>query len=331
MPKTPAFLAILGVTLALTACSTPSPEPDASADAAKSITSECTPDGAGSKSVTVSGDFGAEPTVTFESPLSVTDTERSVVIEGTGTDVANAGAQVSVSYVAYNASTGKTIDTTGYGAEAPTADLAVDESLYIEGLVRAINCSVEGDRVVAVMPPADAFGATGEESFGVGADDSIIFVIDINSVVIVPSQAWGEPQEAEKGLPTVALAKDGAPTITIPKGDAPTELKVSVLKKGDGAVIAAGDTVSLEYTGVIWATGKTFDSSWKTAGATTFPTTGVIEGFSAAMVGQAVGSQVLVIIPPASGYGSEGKPAAGISGTDTLVFVLDLLGTAPAA
>jgi peptidylprolyl isomerase len=136
-------------------------------------------------------------------------------------------------------------------------------------------------------------------------------------------------QEPVAGLPTVTLADDGKPTVSIPDADAPTELAVSVLQKGAGAVVAEGDTVTLEYTGVNWDTGKTFDSSWTTSGPTSFATTAVVKGFGTALVGQTVGSQVLAVIPPALGYGAAGNDAAGISGTDTLVFVVDILATAP--
>ena len=60
-----------------------------------------------------------------------------------------------------------------------------------------------------------------------------------------------------------------------------------------------------------------------------FSTDGVIAGFRNALVGQQVGSQVLVVIPPADGYGAQGQPSAGIGGTDTLVFVIDILDTTP--
>jgi peptidylprolyl isomerase len=53
----------------------------------------------------------------------------------------------------------------------------------------------------------------------------------------------------------------------------------------------------------------------------------VVSGFGKAMVGQTVGSQVEVIIPPSEGYGTAGQESAGISGTDTLVFVIDILAT----
>jgi peptidylprolyl isomerase len=45
-------------------------------------------------------------------------------------------------------------------------------------------------------------------------------------------------------------------------------------------------------------------------------------------VGQTVGSRVLLVVPPADGYGSAGQSQVGINGTDTLVFVVDILAAA---
>jgi FKBP-type peptidyl-prolyl cis-trans isomerase len=331
--KLPVLLVIAGAALALTGCSSSVSNP--SADASTASSAECAAPGKISDSVKVTGDFGTSPKVTFKTPLATPKTtERSVVVTGKGKEVAKTGSVLDVSYTAYNATTGKTIDTTEYGADAKSTQLSVDKTKYIPGLVAAVDCSVSGDRVVAVMPPSDGFGTDGSSGFGIGAKDSMIFVIDVNKVTAPPvilAKANGAEQKPEAGLPTVKLAKDGAPTVTIPKTDPPTELKIADLKKGDGAVVGDGDTVSVEYTGVIWATGKTFDTSWKTAGATSFPTSGVIPGFGKALVGQTVGSQVIAVIPPADGYGAAGVPKAGIGGTDTLVFVVDILGTTPAA
>ena len=100
-----------------------------------------------------------------------------------------------------------------------------------------------------------------------------------------------------------------------------------MLKKGDGETVADGASVTVHYTGVIWATGETFDSSWTRGEPATFSTSGVVEGFSAALVGQTVGSQVLAVIPPAQGYGDTPPESSGIGATDTLVFVIDILAT----
>nr|MTA38309.1 peptidylprolyl isomerase [Actinomycetota bacterium] len=57
----------------------------------------------------------------------------------------------------------------------------------------------------------------------------------------------------------------------------------------------------------------------------TFSTQGVIQGFHDALVGQKVGSRVVVIIPSELGYGDTGS-GDQIKGGDTLVFVVDILG-----
>ncbi len=54
----------------------------------------------------------------------------------------------------------------------------------------------------------------------------------------------------------------------------------------------------------------------------------MIAGWDRGLVGQPVGSQVLLIVPPDDGYGAEGKPEIKIKGTDTLVFVVDILDAA---
>ncbi len=100
-----------------------------------------------------------------------------------------------------------------------------------------------------------------------------------------------------------------------------------VLIKGTGPVVAAGQTITVHYTGVIWASGKQFDSSWDRGQPIDFQigVGKVIAGWDEGLVGQTVGSQVLLVIPPDKGYGSAGQSSAGISGTDTLVFVVDIL------
>jgi peptidylprolyl isomerase len=103
-----------------------------------------------------------------------------------------------------------------------------------------------------------------------------------------------------------------------------------VLKKGSGPKVKEGEPVTVHYTGVLWDTKKVFDSSWKSGAPATFPISGVVPGFGKAMVGQTVGSQVIAVIPPADGYGPDGNQQDPntpdqISGTDTMVFVIDIL------
>jgi peptidylprolyl isomerase len=105
------------------------------------------------------------------------------------------------------------------------------------------------------------------------------------------------------------------------------ELVAQPLIKGTGPEVTAGQNLTVHYTGVIWDTGKQFDSSWDRGEPSDFQigTGNVIQGWDTGLVGQTVGSQVLLVVPPEQGYGSQGSKDAGISGTDTLVFVVDIL------
>lgn len=287
------------------------------------------PSGSASDSVKVSGEFGKEPTVDFTAPLTTKSTERTVNIAGKDAkNFAGPNDQVKLNFALYDGTTGKRLTATDY-AEGSEAEFSVNESVYLSGLIKTIACSTEGSRVVGVIPPAEGFGDNGSSDLGIAAGESIVFVVDV--VAISPGVATGEPQPAVEGMPKVTLGEDGTPTITIPKTDPPNELKIALLKKGDGDVVAEGDSVKLQYVGVNWTTGEVFDQSWGSQGAVEFTTGGVVKGFGQALVGQAVGSQVLVVIPPALGYGASGNADAGIGGKDTIVFVIDILGTTPAA
>ncbi len=50
----------------------------------------------------------------------------------------------------------------------------------------------------------------------------------------------------------------------------------------------------------------------------------VIPGWDKGLVGQTVGSRVMLVVPPKDGYGDAGS--GEIKGTDTMVFAVDILG-----
>ena len=314
------FLLVAGLAASLAACSSPT------------TVAGCTPaaSGSSSDSVTVTGELGAEPTVEFPAPLTVDATQRTVAIEGEGDTVANLNDQVTIDFTLYNATTGTKLTATPY-TEEERADFSINESVYLVGLIKTLQCSQVGSRVVGVIPASDGFGDTGSTDLGVAAGDALVFIADV--VSISPGAADGKPVDVtDDTLPTVKLAEDGTPTITIPDADPPAEFKLAVLKQGDGTVVAEGDSVTVQYVGINWNTKTVFDQSWNKSGPVTFATTGVVPGFSQGMVGQKVGSQILVVIPPELGYGPSGGSGDSISATDTIVFVIDILATeAPAA
>ena len=317
MRKLPALITIATVSvLALAGCSG-SPSNDTGAAGIN-----CVDSGKASEAVKVTGKAGAEPKVKFKSPMTAEATEVSVVTEGKG-DAVKTDDIVELGFSFYNAGTGEKMNAGGFGDDLGAPITLAKESSVFPALMKGVACATYGSRVAVVAPPADAFGEKGNEELKVAPEDNIVFVIDVKSEI--PPRANGEDQKPVDGFPTVALAKDGAPTVTVPEGDAPTELKTAVLKKGDGAKVAEDNTVVVHYAGVVWSTGEVFDQTWGKSGPTPISLASVVPGFAQGLVDQTVGSQVMISIPPELGYGAEGQPDAGITGTDTLVFVVDIL------
>ncbi|MBX9245022.1 FKBP-type peptidyl-prolyl cis-trans isomerase [Actinotalea ferrariae] len=133
---------------------------------------------------------------------------------------------------------------------------------------------------------------------------------------------------ADNTLPTASGSFGDKPVLTFPDTPAPTELGVQVISQGTGELVESGDDIEVNYYGQVWG-GRMFDNSYDRGSSISFPigVGAVIGGWDEGLVGQAVGSRVLLSIPPHLGYGERGMPQAGIGGTDTLVFVVDIIGT----
>ena len=346
----PIALVAAAAALLLTACSgsgdsKASSTPKASASSSATDTGCSLKPGSASNAVKITGDVGTAPTVTVPSGTKAASEQRTVVKKGSGA-TPKAGRWVVGGLDAYDATTGKAIGQSfGWGSQQGELTVMIGDPQKVPGLTKAFGCVPVGSRVVYAAPASVAFGSADNVSNNfsdgsVKATDSVVFVADVLGEV--PNKADGAAQPAQAGFPTVKLASDGAPTVTIPKTPAPTTTKVEVLKKGTGATVKSGDTVIVQYQGTEWKSGKVFDQSWGTAHeqqgqapaantAAQFATTGVVKGFSEALVGHTVGSQVLVVMTPADGYGD--NPPQGqsiITKTSSLVFVVDILQTASA-
>ncbi|HTW98538.1 MAG TPA: FKBP-type peptidyl-prolyl cis-trans isomerase, partial [Acidimicrobiales bacterium] len=147
---------------------------------------------------------------------------------------------------------------------------------------------------------------------------------------VEPTSAADHP--AADGLPTVSGGFGKTPSISFPSSSPPTTLVSRVLDRGDGPDVRKGDLIAVNYTGQIWK-GKVFDSTFlakfdhQTPFATEIGAGQVVAGWDDGIPGTRVGSRLLLVLPPKWGYGKSGAPKAGISGSDTLVFVIDVLGT----
>lgn len=283
--------------------------------------------------ITATGAFGKEPKVKIpaEKLKPSGKLKTTELIKGKGPVVAKDGtAFVSTIFYKWDGKTSKKLSST-YEQNQPVP-MAIGKT-GIKGLDKALPGHAVGSRLVVEVPPAEAFGKEGNPQADVKGTDTLVFVIDVLAAYPKGATASGTEQKlTDKNLPKVEAGKPGeAPKITIPKADPPSKLQVKVLIQGNGPVVAKGDTLVTNYEGRIWNSGKLFDSSWQRGEFGTFPigTGGVVPGWDKGLVGQKAGSRVLLVLPPSEGYGKTGQPQAGIKGTDTLVFVIDVLGSLP--
>src|SRR4051812_7614378 len=114
------------------------------------------------------------------------------------------------------------------------------------------------------------------------------------------------------------------PKIPKPSGKPPAKLTVVDIVKGSGASAQNGDTLTVDYAGDSWSTGKEFDASWNRGQP--FPVTlgqgQVIQGWEQGLLGMKKGGRRLLVIPPELGYGSSGS-GTKIKPDETLLFVVD--------
>jgi len=281
-----------------------------------------------SPAVSVSGQFGQNPKITIPAQTAGKALVTKTLITGSGPALTKQDAFVG-NYAVYiwSGKTHKLAEST-FTTKSP----ALFSGQLLPGLETALIGKKMGSRVLAVIPPSKGYGKTGNSQAGVTATDTLVFVVDMIKSFPDNASATGA-QESNGGgsLPTVTAKTGTAPTISVNSTHkAPTNLISKTLIRGSGPVVAKGQTVVTQYVGVIWRTGKVFDSSWSrgqpfgfTIGATPSQ---VISGWDKGLIGQTVGSRVLLAVPPADGYGKTGSTQAGIKGTDTLVFVVDILG-----
>jgi FKBP-type peptidyl-prolyl cis-trans isomerase len=282
----------------------------------------------GEPPVKVAGAYGEQPDVVFPDERPGDALAVSTPVEGEGATVAK-GDVVVANYIGYRWGTsGSKLIAGSYGAGGHPA--AFPSGKLVPGLDKALIGKAVGSRVVVVIPPKEGYGEKGNPQLEVGAEDSLVFVLDLIAVyaksATVPGRASGQ---ADPRLPQVGAAQPGqAPPVTVPRAQPPGRLEARPLIQGKGQAVRPGQLVAMQYTGVFWRDGRAFDSSWK-SGQVFTATIGkgqVVRGWDEGLVGQKVGSRMLLVVPPAWGYGAKGLKQAGIKGTDTLVFVVDILG-----
>ncbi|KRD45388.1 peptidylprolyl isomerase [Cellulomonas sp. Root930] len=276
-----AGLAIALVTLA--GCTTPETEPAA---------------------VTVSGEPGEAPTITYVTPLQVDETRTEQIWPGTGAELVE-GAPVLIDFWLEDA-TDASLVKESYSSN-PTAMLLTEEDLGTD-LYETLRGQQVGARLLQVSPGS-----------GSGASDyPTVTVVDV-----LPTRAEGEPVPPVPNLPVVTLDAAGAPSITPTGTEPPTTLVAQPLVRGSGEQVGASDVVTVQYTGFAWTTGEAFDSTWSHGLPVSFSLQDV-QAWAEGLVDQPVGSQVMLVVPPTYALGvTDSEELAG----QTVAFVVDILAT----
>jgi len=319
--------------LALTACGGPSAtvSPAASASAAASANTTPTPEPTAHPSIapltsidgiTVDGEFGKAPAISFTAPFAIDATKSKVLKAGTGPVVAETN-YVDVNYQGVNAYTGKTFDssfTRGQSAQFPLSGV-------VAGFKTGLVGKHVGDRVLVVMPGKDGYdgsGGSGDGSILIG--DSLVFVVDILDIDY--AKPYGTPVAPKAGLPTVAVDANGVPSVTINSATAaPTATVIEPLIAGSGTrKVAATDSIAVHYRMYSWKTGKLLTDSF--ADPDSGNLSDALPCWKEGLVNQPLGSRIMLVCPPVSGFPS-GNPTPAVEAGDTVVFVVDLMFAQP--
>ncbi|RVX42056.1 peptidylprolyl isomerase [Nonomuraea polychroma] len=307
MRRVLASLAVMPLILFAAACgSEESPATSASASA-------------GAK-VTVGGNVGAKPTVTFPSGSPATTSSYEVIQPGTGAAV-KTGDKVIVNLTVYNwDGKGNAVQGSSYDTKAPET-IPVNQQLpkvLQEGFTKVKH----GGRLLAVL----ANDAVAQPQQTAPAEPTKVFVFDVvgTQPPALKAATGKETGQSLKGVKVDNPGGEKAPTLTTKTSDKPSDkLVVKTIIEGTGAKVQPNQTLTVHYTGKIWGTDKQFDSSWERGEPAEFPLSGVIQGWQQGLAGVPVGSRVVLSIPPNLGYGDQAQQ--NIPAKSTLVFVVDVL------
>lgn len=264
----------------------------------------------------------------FPTPLKTTGRELSVVTAGSG-EPARATGFVDFDLSIFLGSTGEYVTGSDYQPGNPVRRVidASAEDIFSS----VLECQQPGSQVVVTTTVEDVFGPIEGDEF-ITSDSTIVLVVDVHQTY--PSKADGSARLPQSGMPTVVQTDEGIHGLSFPNAPIPSDLRVSVLKQGDGPAIQEGDFVTTHFTAAVWDTRQIFNTSFEQGIPLSLVArdsfsggggVGVIPGLAEALIGQTVGSQVLVSVPPSLGYPA-GQAPAGVPDGATLVYVFDILG-----
>lgn len=274
--------------------------------------------------ITAGTKFGEKPTVAKGSGDPSKDLAVKTVIAGGGATVVE-NDYIQANYLGQVWDTAKVFDNSYDRKTSLVIQLA--QGGIIDGWRYGLVGKKVGSRVEMSVPPTWGYGTQGNTQAGIKGTDTLVFVVDIQNTFSATSSAKGKDvAQNDAALPKVGTNTDGkAPSIDVPKATAPTKLVANYVIEGDGDEVAADSSVLVQYKGVLWDTGKEFDSTYSRNSLTSFSLQQVVKGWAQGLTGKKVGSRVLIVIPPVLGYGDNPPSGSGIKKDSTLVFSVDIL------
>lgn len=276
----------------------------------------------GLAAVSVTGDVGAEPKVEWKDAMAAdSEDDTTTAVTGDGPELTDADTAL-VALTIGNGFDKKTVYssyTDGSGLES--VDLSGADTLPVlkDNLIGA----TVGSRILVTANAKDVFSGAGNSSLGIGNEDPLLFVLDVLGP-FTPSGTF--PATAKGTVPGVTVDGDGKPTgLTFAASKPDPKLALTVVSKGTGPAVTLDGPLAVDYLGQVYGASKPFDQSYSKGQPLVGKLSGLVKGWQKELVGLPAGSRVLLSIPPKFGYGSAGQPSAGIKGTDTIVFAIDIL------
>jgi peptidylprolyl isomerase len=319
-------VALVAAAVTLAGCGSSNSSSASSGDTPSSAsTSSSTGTSAGFDSVSFAGAVGTDATVKFDGAITNATDATKVVTAGKGDKVAS-GDSLIIQTVIADGTTGKTVASSYQDKQPQVVSLTPQvQKVFLD----ALQGKTVGSRVAVLAPASEIFGASGNTQLGIGPSDSVVIVFDILGKPL--DKPDGKQHKAPAWAPKIEKTKgviSGFDFGGIPKPDG--KLRSANLFDGTGPVVKKGQTIFARYLGEVYKGKKAFDQNFDGDAPATFEIGAghVIPGWDKTLVGQHVGSEVLLEIPPVDGYGKKGNSQAGIKGTDTLYFVVDIVGAA---
>jgi FKBP-type peptidyl-prolyl cis-trans isomerase len=263
------------------------------------------------------------PKVTVTKGFSATKTSSKVLKSGGG-DALASGDAVKVNYVAVNGRTGKQFDSSFKSAKPLT--MTLNTKAVLPGFVKGLEGKKVGSRVLVAIAPKDGFGQA-QKSLDIKKNDTMVFLFDV--VAKVPTEVTGTSKKLPADVPKIVLGADKHPSKfakTAKTAKKVTKESAHVVIQGKGAKITKGQTLTAQYVGQVYPDGAVFDESWTSSARSFQVGTGqLIKCWDDQLVGQKLGTRVVLVCPGNKAYGANPPQGSAIKKNDTLVFAIDLL------